>query len=87
MVVYKNKNNGKWYCRLMYKGRRWHKLCAGARDKKEAEVIASNEFNKLVKVVEGLAPDERNDITFKNLTKYFLQYSENNKKDYKREVE
>ena len=84
MGVYK-KPNGKYYCRIQYKGKRRNLLCAGCRSEDEAKVFSANALTHLVQVVNGVAKDERKQKTFKDLTKVFLTYSETNKKDYRRD--
>lgn len=81
MGIYKK--SGKYYARIQYHGVRRHFLCVGCKEEREAEIYVSNELTKLVKVVEGLAIDERNEIKLRDLTKVFLAYSKTNKKDYK----
>lgn len=83
MGIYKK--SGKYYARIQYNGVRRHFLCVGCKEERDAEVFVSNELTKLVKVVEGLAPDERKEVKLKDLTKVFLKYSETNKKDFKRD--
>ena len=85
MGVYK-KLNGKYYCRIQYKGQKRHLLCAGCNTEDEAKIFMANALTHLVKIVNGIAKDDRNIIRFKNLTKIFLTYSKTNKKDYKRDV-
>ena len=80
MGIYKK--SGKYYARIQYHGVRRHFLCVGCKEEREAEIYVSNELTKLVKVVEGLAVDERNEIKLRELTKVFLAYSKTNKKDY-----
>ena len=84
MGVYK-KRNGKFYCRIQYKGVRRNLLCAGCSKEDDAKIFMSNALTHLVQVVNGVAKDERKEVTFKQLTKLFLNYSQANKKDYKRD--
>lgn len=84
MGVYR-KHNGKYYCRIQYKGVRRNLLCAGCSKEDEAKVFMANALNHLVQVVNGVAKDETKEVTFKQLTKLFLNYSQANKKDYERD--
>lgn len=85
MGIYK-KPNGKYYCRIRYKGVRQNLLCVGCDDDyRKAKIFMSNALTHLVQVVNGVAKDDRKVIKFKDLTKVFLTYSETNKKDYKRD--
>ena len=84
MGVYK-KHNGKFYCRIQYKGVRQNLLCAGCSKEDEAKIFMANALNHLVQVVNGVAKDKKKEITFKQLTKLFLNYSQANKKDYNRD--
>lgn len=84
MGIYK-KRNGKFYCRIQYKGQRQNLLCAGCKTEDEAKIFAANALTHLVQVVNGVAVDDRKIIRFRDLTKVFLIYSETNKKDYKRD--
>ena len=84
MGIYK-KHNGKYYCRIQYKGVRRNLLCAGCKREEDAKIFMANALNHLVQVVNGVAKDERKEVTFKQLTKIFLNYSEANKKDYRRD--
>lgn len=84
MGIYR-KHNGKFYCRIQYKGVRRNLLCAGCKSEDDAKIFMANALNHLVQVVNGVAKDERKEVTFKQLTKLFLNYSQANKKDYSRD--
>ena len=84
MGIYK-KSNGKYYCRIQYKGQRRNLLCAGCNNEDEAKVFMANALTHFVQVINGVIKDDINIIRFKDLTKIFLQYSKANKKDYLRD--
>lgn len=84
MGIYK-KSNGKYYCRIQYKGHRRNLLCVGCENETDAKVFMANALNHFVQVINGVIKDDINTIRFKDLTKIFLQYSKANKKDYKRD--
>ena len=85
MGIYK-KSNGKYYCRICYKGHRRCLLCAGCDNEQQAKVFMANALTHLVQVVNGVIKDDIHTVHFKDLTKAFLQYSKANKKDYKRDA-
>ena len=85
MGIYK-KSNGKFYCRICYKGQRQCLLCVGATDLQQAKLFEAKALTNLVQMVNGLKPDERKEKKFKDLCNIFLDYSKTNKKDYKRDV-
>lgn len=84
MGIYK-KSNGKYYCRIQYKGKRRNLLCVGCQTEAEAKVFMANALNHFVQVINGVIKDDINIVKFKDLTRVFLQYSKANKKDYKRD--
>lgn len=85
MGIYK-KSNGKYYCRICYKGHRRCLLCAGCDNEQQAKVFMANALTHLVQIVNGVIKDDIHTVHFKDLTKAFLQYSKANKKDYKRDA-
>ena len=85
MGIYR-KSNGKYYCRIQYKGHRRNLLCTGCNNETDAKVFMANALNHFVQVINGVIKDDIHIIKFKDLTQIFLQYSKANKKDFKRDA-
>lgn len=79
MSVYK-KDNGKWYCQGRVNGDRYHKLCAGAKDKEQARAIEDGIRYKIRQVQNGLIKEETSIYTFQFLMKKYVEVSEANNK-------
>ena len=83
MSVYRK--NEKYYCRFQINGERHHYLCNGATTMNEAKRIEDGYRFKLQQQQIGLLPKEEKQNSFKSLCKFFLQYSQTNKKSYKQD--
>lgn len=80
MVVYK-RNNGKWYCQFMIKGKRIHKLLDGAKTKDEAKQLEDAERFKLRQIQNGLLEVQKEEkYSFEYLMKKYISVSEANNK-------
>lgn len=84
-MTVKQQKNGKWYCRFQLNGERLHLLCAGAKNKNEAEQMENAFKYKLQQQQNGVIPRNDNGITLNKVFDNFLDYSEHNKKSYKQD--
>lgn len=84
MTVTQQKN-GKWYCRFQLNGERLHLLCAGAKNRNEAEQMENAFKYKLQQQQNGIIPRNDNGVTLNKVFDNFLDYSEHNKKSYKQD--
>lgn len=84
MTVTQQKN-GKWYCRFQLNGERLHLLCAGAKNRNEAEQMENAFKYKLQQQQNGVIPRDDKGVTLNKVFDNFLEYSEHNKKSYKQD--
>lgn len=84
-MTVKQQKNGKWYCRFQLNGERLHLLCAGAKNKNEAEQMENAFKYKLQQQQNGVIPRDDKGVTLNKVFDSFLDYSEHNKKSYKQD--
>ena len=82
-----SKRDNKYYCRFQINGRRYHRLCVGATNRKEAEQIEIALKFKVMKQQNDLLP-EKDKARFKleELKDNFLTYSQINRAVYSQDV-
>lgn len=84
MSVYQ-KSNGKWYSLFQINGERKHFLCAGAKNKNEAEQMEIAFKYKLQQQQNGVIPRDDKGVTLNKVFDSFLEYSEHNKRSCKQD--
>ena len=84
MTVYQ-KDNGKWYCLFQVNNERKHKLCAGAKDERQALEMETAFKFRLMQQQNGVIPRDDKGVATASVLDSFLEYSEPNKKSHKQD--